>query len=83
MLNPVGHQVWLRHNLLQPYALAPSLIVVFQVGAIVLGHIAGAVSAHDKALEVVRAGELRTGQYPMLTLMVVYTGLGITVMSAG
>ncbi|MDX3100337.1 hypothetical protein ACIBO5_59210 [Nonomuraea angiospora] len=28
-------------------------------------------------------GELRTGRYPMLTLMVVHTGLGITVMSAG
>ncbi|MGW0479244.1 hypothetical protein [Nonomuraea sp. NPDC003214] len=63
--------------------LAPSLIAAVQVGAIVLGHIGGVVSAHDRALEVVRAGELRTGQYPMLTLMVVYTGLGITLMSAG
>ncbi|WP_049558387.1 hypothetical protein [Nonomuraea sp. SBT364] len=63
--------------------LPPSLIVVVQVGAIVLGHIAGVVSAHDRALDVVRAGELRTGQYPMLTLMVVYTGIGITLMSAG
>ncbi|MFC4011131.1 hypothetical protein ACFOY2_28165 [Nonomuraea purpurea] len=53
------------------------------MGAIVLGHIAGVVSAHDRALDAVRAGELRTGQYPMLTLTVVCTGLGITVMSAG
>ncbi|PZG35436.1 hypothetical protein C1I98_27390 [Spongiactinospora gelatinilytica] len=63
--------------------LAPSLIVVVQIAAIVLGHIAGVVSAHDRALAVVRPGDLRTGQYPMLTLMVVYTGIGITLMSAG
>ncbi|RBQ16080.1 hypothetical protein DP939_32100 [Spongiactinospora rosea] len=63
--------------------LTPSLIVVVQIAAIVLGHIAGVVSAHDRALVVVRPGDMRTGQYPMLTLMVVYTGIGITLMSAG
>ncbi|MEV0698734.1 hypothetical protein AB0I53_12560 [Saccharopolyspora sp. NPDC050389] len=63
--------------------LAPSVIAVVQVGAIVLGHVAGVVSAHDRALRVVRAGELRVGQYPMLTLMVVYTGIGIVLVSAG
>ncbi|MEV0055857.1 hypothetical protein AB0H34_35835 [Saccharopolyspora shandongensis] len=63
--------------------LAPSAIAVVQVGAIVLGHVAGVVSEHDRASRVVRAGELRVGQYPMLTLMVVYTGTGIVLVSAG
>lgn len=63
--------------------LAPGLIAVVQVVAIVLGHVAGVVCAHDRALPVVRAEDARAGQYPMLMLMLVYTGLGIALVSTG
>ncbi|ONI81305.1 hypothetical protein ALI144C_22565 [Actinosynnema sp. ALI-1.44] len=63
--------------------LTPALIAVVQVGAIVLGHVAAVVSAHDRVLRVVRAGESRAGHYPMLMLMLVYTGLGIALVSTG
>ncbi|RKT89198.1 hypothetical protein SAMN05421805_101754 [Saccharopolyspora antimicrobica] len=61
----------------------PAVISAVQVGAIVLGHVVGVVSAHDRALRVVRADDLRSGQYPMVTLMVVYTGIAIVLVSAG
>jgi hypothetical protein len=52
-----------------------------QVGAIVLGHVAGVVLAHDRALvDFKGAGAVRS-QYAMLLLMVLLTTLGLFILA--
>jgi hypothetical protein len=54
-----------------------------QVGALVLGHVAGLVLAHDRALSVFdRAREATRSQYWMLVVMVAFTSLGLWLLSA-
>lgn len=53
-----------------------------QVATIVVGHIAGVVLAHDRALADFGPGAVRS-QYVMLGLMVVLTGLGLTILAGG
>lgn len=52
--------------------VTPQTIALVQVGAIIAGHVAGVVSAHDAAV-VVR----RERQYSLVTAMVAYTMCGI------
>jgi hypothetical protein len=53
-----------------------------QVGALVLGHVAGLVLAHDRALKVFdRAREATRSQYWMLVVMVAFTSLGLWLLS--
>jgi hypothetical protein len=53
-----------------------------QVGALVLGHVAGLVLAHDRALTVFdRAREATRSQYWMLVIMVAFTSLGLWLLS--
>jgi hypothetical protein len=53
-----------------------------QVAALVLGHVAGLVLAHDRALKVfVRAREATRSQYWMLVVMVAFTSLGLWLLS--
>ncbi len=55
-----------------------------QVGALVLGHVAGLVLAHDRALALYRNGRDATrSQYWMLAVMVGFTSLGLWLLSAG
>ncbi len=54
-----------------------------QVAVIVAGHLVGVVLAHDRALAVFPAERAVRTQYAMLALMVVLTGLGLTILSAG
>ncbi len=54
-----------------------------QVAALVIGHIAGLVLAHDRAL--ISFGDSRTAtrsQYWMLTVMIAFTSLGLWLLSA-
>ena len=52
-----------------------------QVGAIVLGHVAGVILAHDRALvDFKGAGAVRS-QYAMLLLMVLLTTLGLFILA--
>jgi hypothetical protein len=52
-----------------------------QVGAIVAGHMAGVVLAHDRALvDFKGAGAVRS-QYAMLLLMVLLTSLGLFILA--
>ena len=52
-----------------------------QVGAIVLGHVAGVILAHDRALvDFKGAGAVRS-QYAMLLLMVLLTSLGLFILA--
>ena len=54
-----------------------------QVGALVTGHVAGLVLAHDRALALFRdAGEATRSQYWMLAVMVGFTSLGLWLLSA-
>jgi hypothetical protein len=54
-----------------------------QVGALVVGHVAGLVLAHDRALALYRdpRAAIRS-QYWMLTVMVAFTSLGLWLLSA-
>ncbi len=55
-----------------------------QVGALVLGHVAGLVLAHDRALLVFRdARDATRSQYSMLAVMVAFTSLGLWLLSSG
>jgi len=64
--------------------VSPDLIWAVQVGAIVLGHIAGLMLAHDRALELARSpGAALRSQYPMLALMVLLTISGLWSLSQG
>jgi uncharacterized membrane protein len=65
-------------------ALSATAIWYIQVGALVLGHVAGLVLAHDRAVSVVGSPRLAVAtQYPMLVLMVLYTVGGLWLLSAG
>lgn len=57
-------------------------VVTLQVVAVVAGHIAGAVAAHDRAVRLFPPAVARLGQVPMLVLMVGYTYLGLTLLFA-
>ncbi|MDI5980307.1 hypothetical protein [Amycolatopsis magusensis] len=63
--------------------LSPAVIAAVQIAGIVAGHVLGVVSAHDRALVVVRAHYVKAGQYPVLALMVGYTAIGIYLVSGG
>jgi hypothetical protein len=54
-----------------------------QVGALICGHVAGLVLAHDRAVAVYdRAREATRSQYWMLLVMVAFTSLGLWLLSA-
>jgi len=63
--------------------LSPTGIWWVQLGAIVLGHVAAVVLAHDRALAVFPKESAVRTQYAMLGLMVALTGLGLVLLSAG
>jgi hypothetical protein len=54
-----------------------------QVAALVLGHIAGLILAHDRALTMFSDGRVATrSQYWMLAVMIAFTSLGLWLLSA-
>ena len=62
--------------------LASKTIWYAQVAALVIGHVAGLVLAHDKAVELFRSPrKAAISQYAMLALMVVYTIAGLWLLS--
>lgn len=62
--------------------LGTGVIAGVQIGAIVLGHLLGVVSAHDRAAGLFRRRQLRQAQYPMLAAMVAFTAGGIALVTA-
>ncbi len=64
--------------------VSPNTVWYVQVGALVLGHVAGLILAHDRALAISDGPReaLRT-QYALLTLMVLYTVGGLWLLSRG
>jgi len=70
---------------------APNLAIVtyetvwyVQVGALVIGHVAGLAVAHDRAVGLFQTPKMALWtQYPMLVLMVLFTVGGLWVLSQG
>ncbi len=62
--------------------LGTGMIAGVQIGAIVLGHVLGVVSAHDRAAGLFRRRQMRRAQYPMLAAMVAFTAGGIALVTA-
>jgi hypothetical protein len=62
--------------------VAATGVVTLQVAAVVAGHVAGAVAAHDRAVRLFPPQRARWGQLPLLLLMVGYTYLGLTLLFA-
>ena len=63
--------------------LSPTVIAVVQVLAVVIGHVIGVVSAHDRAVRLFPPRAAVAGQLPLLALMVAYTLAGLTLLFAG
>lgn len=63
--------------------VSPTAVAVVQVLAIICGHILAVVAAHDRALSVLRPNCVTVGQFPTLALMVIYTSIGIALVSSG
>lgn len=60
----------------------PAFVAVLQVAAVVAGHVAGAVAAHDRATRIYPPGRVMAGQLPLLILMLGYTYTGLTLLFA-
>lgn len=64
--------------------VSANMVWYVQVGALILGHVAGLVLAHDRALTLYsNARDATRSQYWMLTVMVAFTCLGLWLLSAG
>jgi len=64
--------------------LAPKTVWYVQVGALVVGHVAGLAFAHDRAVELFESPrKAAVSQYAMLALMVVYTLGGLWLLYNG
>lgn len=77
--NLLGTGSWtINYNL-----VAANTIWYVQVGALIVGHVAGLTLAHDKALTVYRRPRnAMRSQYWMLVVMVSFTSLGLWILSS-
>jgi hypothetical protein len=84
--DPLGHGADLfgtAHATIDYQAIPKSAVWYVQVAALVCGHVAGLVLAHDRAVAIFRDGDVATrSQYWMLTVMVGYTGLGLWLLAS-
>jgi hypothetical protein len=63
--------------------ISKSAVWYFQVGALVCGHVAALMLAHDRALAIYQEGRRATrSQYRMLTVMVGFTSLGLWLLAS-
>jgi hypothetical protein len=60
----------------------PTLVASLQVAAIVVGHVLGIVSAHDRAVRVFPPRRTLVAQLPLLAVMVGYTVAGLLLLFA-
>ena len=60
--------------------VSPRVVSWVQVAAIVSGHVAGVVMAHDRSLAVFPAKDATRSQYPLLAAMVLFTVGGLTLL---
>ena len=64
-------------------AISAQAVWYVQVGALVVGHVAGLILAHDRAIAIYRdSREATRSQYWMLLIMIGFTSLGLWLLSA-
>lgn len=63
--------------------VSPRTVAYVQAGAIVLGHVAGVVLAHDRALALFDRRDATRSQYPLLAAMVLFTVGGLYLLLGG
>jgi hypothetical protein len=64
-------------------AVSAQAIWYVQVGALVIGHVAGLILAHDRAIALYKdPREATRSQYWMLLIMIGFTSLGLWLLSA-
>lgn len=61
--------------------LTPLMVWYVQVAAIVIGHIAGVVLAHDRAIDRYEGSMALRTQYALLAVMVLFTAIGLLILS--
>ena len=61
--------------------LSPNTIWYLEVAALVLGHVAGLLIAHDRAIQILPTRDALRSQYAILGLMVIYTVGGLWLLS--
>ncbi|MFJ3979647.1 hypothetical protein [Streptomyces sp. NPDC090021] len=68
-------------NALEPAPpLGPGGLAALQVIAVVAGHVLGVVAAHDRSVRLFPPAKAVAGQLPLLTLMIVYTIGGLSLL---
>ncbi|MDQ3766726.1 MAG: hypothetical protein M3346_05220, partial [Actinomycetota bacterium] len=60
--------------------VSTSAIALVQVAAIVIGHVVGVISAHDRAVVIFPRPSITRGQYALLMVMVAYSVGGIALL---
>jgi hypothetical protein len=64
--------------------LTTAQIAYVQAGSIVVGHVCGVITAHDRAVELFKKPQVAVrSQYPLLTVMIVYTVTGLLLLLGG
>lgn len=71
------------NNTIDYSVVSTRTIAYVQVAAIVLGHLAGVVVAHDRAVELFDPLVARRSQYPMLAVMILFTVGGLFLLLGG
>jgi hypothetical protein len=61
----------------------PTFVATLQVSAVVVGHVLGIVSAHDRSVRLFPRRAALVGQLPLLAVMVLYTVGGLLLLFAG
>ncbi len=64
-------------------SLHPSLLATVKVACVVLGHVAGVIAAHDRAMRLLPEKHRLTGQLAMMLVMVGYTFTGLYLLFGG
>ena len=81
--DPLGHGWDLLHTFgrrIDYTVVTPQTIAVVQVAAIVIGHVVAVAAAHDRAVATVSRHNQRSGQYPLLAVMIAYTMGGVALL---
>lgn len=64
-------------------SMHPGVLATLKVAFVVLGHVAGVVAAHDRALRVLPKRHRLTGQLAMMLVMTGYTFMGLWLLFGG
>jgi hypothetical protein len=59
-----------------------TLVAILKVGAVVIGHVLGAMAAHDRTIKILPLRHQITGQLPLLFAMIAFTAGGLYLLFA-